>query len=79
MTASELYRDCFWCGKVYDFWRHDGCPRCGSKLETDGLGSLAGDYNKRPDYVGPDLTDALEARQAISEAYYRRFGGIFLY
>jgi len=79
MTASELYRDCFWCGKVYDFWRNEGCPACGSRLEADALGGLAGEYNKRPDYDGPDPTDALEARQAIAEEYRERLGQIYLY
>jgi hypothetical protein len=69
MAASDLYRDCFWCGLVYDLWRHDGCPECGSRLETDEhLGPLAGEYNKRPDYSGPDFTAWLEERQAELDA-----------
>jgi len=74
MTASDLYRDCFWCGRVYDFWRHEACPNCGSRLEQDGLGSLAGDFNKRPDYKGPDLTDDLKLRQEKSDEMRRRLG-----
>lgn len=53
MTASELYRDCFWCGHVYDFWREEACPQCLSRLETDGPGILATAENQRPDYNGP--------------------------
>jgi len=64
MTASDLYRDCFWCGTAYDIWRHNSCPICGSRLETDGLGGLAGPFNQRPDYKGPDYTQTLEERQA---------------
>lgn len=62
MAASDMYRDCFWCGFVYDLWRNDGCPNCGSRLETDGLGALAGEFNKRPDYNGPDLSAEEAAR-----------------
>jgi hypothetical protein len=68
MAGSDLYRDCFWCGMVYDIWRHARCPECGSGLETDGLGGLAGPFNQRPDYSGPDYTLQLAERQARIES-----------
>lgn len=65
MSGRDLYRDCFWCATVYDFWRHEACPSCGSRLEHDGfLGPLAGEHNKRPDYSGPDYSEYLKKRQA---------------
>jgi hypothetical protein len=64
MAASDLYRDCFWCGLVYDIHIQECCPACGSRLETDGhIGPLAGEYNRRPDYNGPEFTAWLEQRQ----------------
>ena len=75
MSASDLYRDCFWCGRVYDIWREEACPACGSRLETDGrLGPLAGEFNKRPDYNGPDFTEWLKERQAQSDELRRKYG-----
>ena len=53
MTASNTHKDCFWCGYVYDFWREEACPQCGSRLETDGPGTGATAENQRPDYSGP--------------------------
>ena len=77
MAASDLYRDCFWCGRVYDIWREEACPSCGSRLETDGrLGLLAGEHNKRPDYNGPDMTAWLEERQAQSDELRKRYPGL---
>jgi len=74
MKASQLYRDCFWCGKVYDIWREEACPTCGSRLETDGLGYAAGEHNKRPDYSGPDFSEWLAERQAKSDEMRRKYG-----
>ena len=67
MTASDLYRECFWCGHAYDIWRNEACPNCGSRLETDGLGGLAGPFNQRPDYNGPDFSKQIEERQALAD------------
>lgn len=63
MTASEFARECFWCGRVYETLRHPCCPECGSRLETDGLGALAGKYNRKIEYKGPDLTAEEAARE----------------
>ena len=65
MAGSDLYRDCFWCGHVYDIWRHACCPECGSGIDGSGwLGGLAGRFNQRLDYSGPDYTQELTERQA---------------
>lgn len=63
MTASDLYRDCFWCGYVYDFWREEACKRCASQTETEGPGRLASELNRRPDYNGPDFSEVMIARE----------------
>lgn len=63
MTASDYYRDCFWCGYIYEPIRFPCCPECGSRLEKDGLGALAGEYNKKVEYKGPDLSAEEAARE----------------
>ena len=77
MTASDAYTDCFWCGKVYDLWREEACPGCGSRLDTQAihLGSAAGEHNKRPDYNGPDVTDMLNERETngLQDETIRRY------
>jgi len=74
MKPTDLYRDCFWCGRVYDIWREEACPSCCSRLEAEGPGSMAGEWNKRPDYNGPDFTEWLEERQAKSDELRRKYG-----
>jgi hypothetical protein len=68
MSGKDLYRDCFWCGFVYDIWQHTRCPECGSRLETEGIGGMAGPFNRRKDYNGPDYSEQLAARQAQMDA-----------
>jgi len=76
MAASDIYTDCFWCGLVYDIYRHTSCPGCGSHLQQNyRLGGLAGEFNKRPDYNGPDFTDQLAERQARITAREQELNG----
>jgi hypothetical protein len=62
-VSENFSRDCFWCGLVYDTYANPCCISCGSRLEQDALGPLAGEFNKRPDYSGPDMTDKLAERE----------------